>query len=181
MEERLGQVKYTFNINGDYKTQFETYVNTLITTRRESDSSAISNRDVRAEEINSLTDAYVEALGERPEPKQLERLADLLLYEELHDTHPDKMTREEYPIMSEHQLARRHSDEVSMKVAEEYGVDRRCYKSPIRRKRTRKETWQIDRETKSRNEEKRKAYREFTRVQEVRVHSIEGGIVEVYR
>ncbi|PET15020.1 hypothetical protein CN513_21145 [Bacillus cereus] len=162
---------YIFDINGDYKMQFETYVNKLIITHRESNSEAISNRDVRAEEIKSLTDAYVGTVGERPESKQLERLADLLLYEELHDTHPDKMTREEYPIMSEHQLSRRHSGEVSMKVAEEYGSDRRNYKPPVRRKRTRKETWQIDREAKSRNEERRKAYQEFTRVQAVRVYN----------
>ncbi|MBH0358984.1 hypothetical protein [Bacillus toyonensis] len=168
----MEQTKYTFETNGDYKTQFETYVNTLITAQRESDSSAISNRDVRAEEIKLLIDAYVEVVGERPEPKQLERLADLLLYEELSNTHPDKMTREEYPIMSDHQLSRRHSGEVSMKVAEEYGVDKRCYKPPVRRKRTRKETWQIDREVKSRNEERRKAYREFTRVQMIRMYSI---------
>lgn len=64
-------------------------------------------------------DAYVAIVGERPEPKQLKRLADFLLYEELHDTHPDKMTLAEYPIMSNHQLARRHSGEVSMKIAEE--------------------------------------------------------------
>ncbi|WP_425594289.1 hypothetical protein [Bacillus cereus] len=165
------QTKYIFDINGDYKRQFETYVSTLITTLRESYSSTISNRNVRAEEIKSLTDAYVGTVVERPEPKQLERLADLLLYEELHDTHPDKMTREEYPIMSEHQLSRRHSGEVSMKVAEEYGSDCRNYKPPVRRKRTRKETWQIDREAKSRNEERRKAYREFTRVQAVRVYN----------
>ncbi|PHE12654.1 hypothetical protein COF41_25685 [Bacillus toyonensis] len=162
-------MKYTFQTNGDYKTQFETYVNTLITSIRESDSSAIINRDVRAKEIKSLTDAYVGTVGERPEPKQLERLADLVLYEELHDTHPDKMALAEYPIMSDHQLSRRHSGEVSMKVAEEYGVDRRNYKPPVRRKRTRRETWQIDREAKSRNEERRKTYREFTRVQSVKV------------
>ncbi|PEF71703.1 hypothetical protein [Bacillus cereus] len=161
-------MNYTFDIKGDYKTQFETYVNMLINSLRESDSQAISNRDVRAEEIKSLTDAYVGTVGERPEQKQLERLADLLLYEELHDTHPDKVAREEYPIMSDHQLSRRHSGEVSMKVAEEYGVDRRNYKPPVRRKRTRKETWQIDKEVKSRNEERRKAYREFTRVQAVK-------------
>ncbi|MGH1326197.1 hypothetical protein [Bacillus pretiosus] len=166
----MEQAKYTFDINGDYKTQFETYVSTLITSHRESDSEAISNRDVRAKEIKSLTDAYVEAVGERPEPKQLERLADLLLYEELRDTHPDKMTLAEYPIMSDHQLSRRHSVEVSMKVAEEYGVDRRNYKPPVRRKRTRKETWKIDREAKSRNEERRKVYREFTRVSEIKVY-----------
>ncbi|WP_255288989.1 hypothetical protein [Bacillus thuringiensis] len=95
-------------------------------------------------------------VGKRPEPKQLERLADLMLYEELHDTHPDKVVREEYPIMSNHQLSRRHSDEVSMKVAEEYGVDQRNYKPPVRRKHMRKETWQIDMDAKSRNEDKRK-------------------------
>ncbi|PFS79595.1 hypothetical protein COK49_13795 [Bacillus cereus] len=167
----MEQTKYTFDINGDYKTQFETYVNTLITSLRERDSGTISNRDICAKEIKSLTDAYVASIGQRPEPKQLERLADLLLYEELHDTHPDKMAREEYPIMSDHQLSRRHSGEVSMKVAEEYGVDRRCYKPPVRRKRTRKETWQIDRDAKSRNEERRKMYREFTRVQAVRVYN----------
>lgn len=116
----------------------------------------------------------MEAVGELPEPKQLERLADLLLYEELSNTHPDKMAREEYPIMSEHQLSRRHSGEVSMKVAEEYGSDRRNYKPPVRRKRTRKETWKIDREAKSRNEERRKMYREFTRVQAVKVYNVKG-------
>ncbi|PFE80053.1 hypothetical protein CN333_00220 [Bacillus thuringiensis] len=163
--------QYTFDTNGDYKTQFETYVNTLITTHRESDSDEISNRDVRAKEIKSLTDAYVGMVGERPESKQLERLADLLLYEDLSNTHPDKMTLAEYPIMSDHQLSRRQSGEVSMKVAEEYGVDRRNYKPPVRRKRTRKETWQIDRDAKSRNEERRKVYREFTRVQAVKVYN----------
>ncbi|MGI2827875.1 hypothetical protein ACRS6Z_19660 [Bacillus cytotoxicus] len=160
-------MNYIFDINGDYKTQFETYVNTLIIAHRDLHSEAISNREVRAEEIKSLTDAYVGTIGERPEAKQLERLADLMLYEELHDTHPDKVAREEYPIMSDHQLSRRHSGEVSMKVAEEYGVDRRNYKPPVRRKRTRKETWQIDRDAKSRNEERRRVYREFTRVQAV--------------
>ncbi|WJX07520.1 hypothetical protein [Bacillus cereus] len=166
---------YTFDINGDYKTQFETYVTTLITNRRESDSGAISNRYVRTKEIKSLTDAYVGTVGERPESKQLERLADLLLYEDLSNTHPDKMTLAEYPIMSDHQLSRRHSGEVSMKVAEEYGSDRRNYKPPVRRKRTRKETWQIDKEAKSRNKERMKMYKEFVKVQPVKTYLTEGG------
>lgn len=51
-----------------------------------------------------------------------------------------------------------------MKIVEEYGVDNRNNKPPVRRKRMRKETWQIDRDAKSKNEERRKAYREFTRV-----------------
>ncbi|PRT35340.1 hypothetical protein [Bacillus wiedmannii] len=160
---------YTFDINGDYKMQFETYVNTLITSLRESDSSAISNRDVRAEEIKSLTDAYVGVVGERPEPKQLERLADLLMHEELSDSRPDKITLEEYPILSEYQLDRRRANEVPLIAAEEYGTDGRNYKPPLRRKRTRKETWKIDRDAKSKNMERRKKYREFTKVQPVKV------------
>ncbi|MGR5904278.1 hypothetical protein ACT7DQ_27475 [Bacillus cereus] len=84
MEE---QTKYTFNTSGDYKTQFETYVNALITSLRESDSDASSNKDVRTKEIKLLTDAYVGTVGERPDSKQLERLAGLLLYEELSNTH----------------------------------------------------------------------------------------------
>lgn len=130
---------------------------------------------MRAKEIKSLTDAYVETVGERPEPKQLERLTNLLLHEELSDTRPDKMTLEEYPIMSSDQEPRRHGKEVPMKVAEEYGVDRRCYKPPVRRKRTRKEIWKIDREAKSRNKERRKVYREFTKVQVVKVYSNQWG------
>lgn len=35
---------YIFDTKGDYKTQFETYVNTLIANHRESDSETISNR-----------------------------------------------------------------------------------------------------------------------------------------
>jgi len=45
----MEQTKYTFDIKGDYKTQFETYVNTLITSLRESDSGAISNRGCTCE------------------------------------------------------------------------------------------------------------------------------------
>ncbi|WP_257148152.1 hypothetical protein [Bacillus thuringiensis] len=43
------QTKYTFNINGDYKMQLETYVTMLITSLRESNSEAISNRECTCE------------------------------------------------------------------------------------------------------------------------------------
>ncbi|MGR5904279.1 hypothetical protein ACT7DQ_27480 [Bacillus cereus] len=61
-----------------------------------------------------------------------------------------------------------------MKVAEEYGVDRRNYKPPVHRKRIRKETWQIDREAKSRNKERMKMYKEFVKVQTVKMYLTEG-------
>lgn len=40
----MEQAKYTFDINRDYKMQFETYLNVLIKSLRESDSGAIINR-----------------------------------------------------------------------------------------------------------------------------------------
>ena len=168
MEE---QTKYTFDINGDYKAQFETYVNTLITSIRESGSSAISNRDVRAKEIKSLTDAYVGTVGERPDEFQLERLTDLLLYEELTDSHPDKMTRNEYPIMSETQLARRQTGahvrkgttpkgEIPMNALYDVSADGGSPRIPKRRTLNTSEMILRDK-TKSRNKERRRTYLEF--------------------
>ncbi|WP_227255926.1 hypothetical protein [Bacillus thuringiensis] len=169
MEE---QMKYTFDVNGDYKAQFETYVNTLITSLRESDSGAISNRNVRAKEIKSLTDAYIEMIGELPDSDQLERLSDLLLYEELHDKDRMKVRNNEYPIMSERQLIRRRNEEISEKMYEEYGVDKRNHKVPTRRFRFKNEIRFVDTCARIRNNERRKKYREFTNIQPVIVYYI---------
>ncbi|HDR3899203.1 TPA: hypothetical protein QCO88_001709 [Bacillus cereus] len=175
----MGQTKYTFDINGDYKTQFETYVTMLINTLRESNSSAISNRDVRAKEIKSLTDAYVASIGERPEPKQLEHLADLLIYEELHDTDRMKVRNNEYPIMSDTQIQRRqegtrqrkgNGSEVPLKAAFGLAADSLNHGIPRRRKRTINEMLRSDR-AKSRNKERQQQYREFTKVQAVKVYN----------
>lgn len=62
----------------------------------------------RIEEITALSDAYYDSIGEHPDTFALERMANLVLYEELSDRHPDKMTREEYPFMSESQLDERY-------------------------------------------------------------------------
>lgn len=182
----MEQTKYTFDINGDYKTQFETYVNTLITSLRESDSEAISNRDVRAEEIKSLTDAYVGTVGERPEPKQLERLADLLLYEELHDTNRMKVRNNEYPILSDTQIQRRqegtrqrkgNGSEVPLRAAFGLAADSLNHGIPRRRKRTINEMLRSD-TTKSRNKERVAKYREFIRIQPIMNYVVREEIVE---
>ena len=59
-----------------------------------------------------ITDKYMEQTGNQIPPRFLEQLASLLLHEELTDQHPDKMSREAYPIMSEHQYKWRLSGEV---------------------------------------------------------------------
>ncbi|WP_242241707.1 hypothetical protein [Bacillus cereus group sp. BfR-BA-01309] len=67
-----------------------------------------------------------------------------MLYEELADTHPDKMARSEFPIMSETQLARRQfgkgvkkgklaKGEVSLKKLKYIGVDHKNHHIPTRR------------------------------------------------
>ncbi|MGI2709051.1 hypothetical protein [Bacillus cytotoxicus] len=177
-------MNYIFDINGDYKTQFETYVNTLIIAHRDSHSEAISNREVRAEEIKSLTDAYVGTIGERPDRFQLERLTDLLLYEELHDDTAWKTRQSDYPFLSETQYKRRKhgvhqakkeagNREISLKHAYSTiglgGIDHRI---PKRRERSVNENLLIDYNTRSRNKRRHKVYREFTKVQPVRRYFI---------
>lgn len=82
---------------GDYKKQMESYV-----TELEANVHAMT-REERMQEIETLTDAYVAQTGKRPDVSVLERLANVTLHEELSDTHPDKITRNEYPILSERQ------------------------------------------------------------------------------
>ncbi|MEH7521702.1 hypothetical protein V7149_00245 [Bacillus sp. JJ1503] len=89
-------------------------------------------REERFAAIEALTVEYVSATGKRPDPAQLDRLATLCLYEELTDPHPDKMARDEYPIMSDSQEEERHKDEVSLTWAESVGTDGRDYAKQTR-------------------------------------------------
>lgn len=92
----------------------------------------------------------------------LDRLADVLLYEDLTDEHPDKVARNEYPIMSDRQLETRRSGEVGTKLAEDYGTDRRNHREPKRRQRTRRENATVDQYARIRNRERAAQYRKDT-------------------
>lgn len=72
----------------------------------------LRNRQARFAAIERLTDDYISATGKRPEPAQLDRLTTLCLYEEVTDHHPDKMARDDIPIMSHRQYGRRRKDEL---------------------------------------------------------------------
>lgn len=141
--------------NTDFKTQFYEDVTAII-------SADISDRTERMAAVQTLTDRYMTAHGKAPDEAQLERLANYILREELTDTRPDKVTLEEYPIMSERQLERRRAQEVPLKVAEEYGADGRNYRVPKRRKRSTREMIFVDRHAKIRNKERAAAYRRDT-------------------
>jgi hypothetical protein len=84
-----------FNFAGNYKRILEDYTGVL-------ERSAGSNpREVRMFLIDKMIDAYIEHTGKRPDGDALEKLTNVILHEELTDPRPDKMTIEEYPIMSE--------------------------------------------------------------------------------
>lgn len=67
----------------------------------------IEDRMDRMATVDEWADEYIAAYDVRPPARDLELLTDYILREELADDHPDKMSREEYPIMSEDQWIRR--------------------------------------------------------------------------
>lgn len=132
-----------FNKTSDYKTEFNDAVTELIEQR-------IQPREKRIQAINALIDEYVTVIEKVPCGRQLERLTDEILREELTDTHPDKMTREEYPIMSDNQYRRKTlgmhvrrtdesgntralSREVPLSLAGSIGTDGKNYAYPSKR------------------------------------------------
>ena len=130
--------QYSFGAN--YKSGMEGYVQQL------EQSAGEFPRDARMQMVEGLTDAYVEQTGKTPDGPLLERLANVLLHEELSDKRADKMTLEEYPIMSDHQYDRRANGlkrprntagvttkEVPLKHAKYYATDGRDYYVPTRR------------------------------------------------
>jgi ribosomal protein L17 len=133
----------TFVFTNDYKNEFKRYVDELFARAKRGD---LADRAERMALIDELIESYIAATGQRPDNVQLDRLATLCLREELTDRHPDKMSREEFPIMSDEQYVRRKTGlnrkkdgrgiiETSFKLAEEYGADGRNYRRPKRKKR----------------------------------------------
>lgn len=140
-------------------------------------------RGLRLVKIEQLTEGYYAKTGKMPDEKALERLANLCLFEELTDPNPDKMTLEEYPIMSDEQEARRKEGkhrkkqanpriEVPLGIADNVGIDGRNYNRPIKRERSSREHLFVDKETKSRNKMRKQKYVDFTKVQPVYVTKI---------
>lgn len=71
------------------------------------EKAASLSRDERKAAAGTLAENYVGARGVKPPSYLMERLADVILYEELSDKRPNKMQAEEYPILSEWQRLRR--------------------------------------------------------------------------
>ncbi len=118
--------EFTFGAN--YNEELAQYIDELFLK----DKSVKLPRQERLEASDRVIEAYVLRTGKRPPSAQLGRLATLILRDELADPHPDKMTREEYPILSDSQRDEREKDEVSFKWSRDVGVDGRDYKLPTR-------------------------------------------------
>lgn len=134
-------------------------------------------RELRIEKIDQLTEDYYRLAGEMPDSVALERLTDLILYEEITDNDRMKVRNNEYPFLSNEQLARRQegkhsrsstlSGEVPLGAADSVGVDGRSYSQPTRKVRNSRENRLVDEKTKSRNKERKRKYDEFVKIQPV--------------
>lgn len=102
-----------FRGNLDYKSEFRRAAYDIINSR-------ITDRALRIEAIGKLIDEYVDSTGRVPDARIIETLTDAILHEELTDRHPDKITREEYPFMSERQIQRRQTTRPAVGIVE-YG------------------------------------------------------------
>jgi hypothetical protein len=143
------------------------YINEIETSLRRKNAGVIEyagvvytvgDRNQRIDLIRRLTEDYAAANDKYPDGALLERLADAVLNEELSDPHPDKVTREEYPFFSEHQLEVRAAREPVTESMPTHGVDGRDHRLPKRRKRTDYELWYVDAHAKGRNADRRKQY-----------------------
>ena len=101
------------------------------------DKTAVKRRIAQAD---ALIEEFIDKHGKRPPASVCSRLATYILLDTLTDSHPDKMTREEYPIMSDYQAEirqrREHSisdvytgmgDETIGRYTDDDGVKRRIY------------------------------------------------------
>lgn len=92
----------------------------------------LTDRQAIFDAVEDVTERYFTANDEMPPASYLDRLSTLCLREELTDSHPDKMTREDEPIISDRQRERRRNTEISQTWAEEVGQDGADYRPKTR-------------------------------------------------
>ena len=80
----------------------------------------------------SLTERYLAVNDKIPPVTVLDRLATLILQDELADRNEHKMLHNEYPLLSDRQQERRHGDERSMKAVQDVATDGADYRVKTR-------------------------------------------------
>ena len=86
----------------------------------------------RIESADAIVEQYVEINGKRPPASVLSRLGTYILLDVLSDPHPDKMSRDEYPIASYAQVGRYYKRNLSRTdfdkpVSRELGTVKRSF------------------------------------------------------
>jgi hypothetical protein len=182
LEQLEKEVKYDFNNGGPLVWERAKerpnkgdliYVEGLITNykpHKHSETPVEKILVVTAEERNRRVEEVI-ALEPRAD---LNRLADVLLHDKLFNPSLTKMQDEEYPILSERQFDRRDNMEFSTEGdrMNQNASDRREHLKPTRRNRSDYENNYVDQRTKTRNAERKKQYKEFTKVQPVEVRKV---------
>lgn len=141
-----------FTFTADYNADMHRHIDALFTSAK----TLCTTRSDRLLASDDLVEAYVAHTGRRPDGTALERLASLILRDELTDTDAHKVTREPEPILSPTQLRRRKISEVLTDFSDEgndddssdvhnrlnqhLASDGRSYRKPIRRTRS---AWEL--------------------------------------
>ncbi|CAH0304587.1 hypothetical protein [Priestia megaterium] len=131
-------------------------------------ADTLANRQLRIQIIENLTDCYFEATDASPDAKQLERLADAILHEELYSDDNYYVKHTEYPILNERKHESRTHKDVKPEGLETVDTGGKNQRKPTKRKRGKYENAFIDKHTRSKNRERRKKYHEFTKVQPIK-------------
>lgn len=89
--------------------------------------------------LDNLLGAHIEQTGKKPKSNYLTLLANWVLIYDLKNSHPDKVTNTEYPILTNRQLFLRNSREItSDKIADINAVN------PSNKPSAKKNTIEID-------------------------------------
>lgn len=109
-----GKLKFD---TGRHTEQAHEYTNELIAEayRRLTEGNPTTPEE-RVRKTDELCETHYEQVGVYPDDSVLNRLAWYIIFDEMTDKHPDKITRDEYPVMSEWQELTR--DQKTIKVEE---------------------------------------------------------------
>lgn len=110
-------MEFTFNIQGDFKTEFKNYVDLLFS------KVATLTEKQRVALAGQLTEAYVATTGQTPAGGQLDRLGSFILHAELTSKKSNKSKKAEYPVLSDRQIETRERGEADERLATNYGTD----------------------------------------------------------
>lgn len=155
---------------GDSKALFEQEVDRLIELH-----FSIEDRKLA---VGFLTERYYEDTGKTPNSYQLDRLATHLLYECLEgDSRRDKITLEEYPILTTTQEKRRRQSRgetpVDFNVVSYIGSDGANHYKPTRRPRRPYEHDYVEKQAQKNVKEANKTYKDATTAGKVNVSKLD--------